>query len=127
MQKNSGIQIYTAKLPCLYGKCTMDNLTQKWIKGSDVTANDNKGNRNICLIHLVIKGKYWNITRNEDPNCPLIVKVTLPPLHTILLGPVNYKINTLVLYNSDVTKILMILILNVPVIMANNLRGWNVA
>ena len=44
------------------------------------------------------------LIRNDEPDCPIIVKIPPPPLHTILLGPVNHIINNLMLYYPDVTK-----------------------
>ena len=109
-----GITSHSSKHPCPYGECYKDN-NGYWIKGKDrtiknITANQkrwieksggDKGNRAILKDYMNTEHEpLINGSREE----PVIKVIPPPPLHTILLGPVNLVINELIKRCPNVQK-----------------------
>ena len=95
-----GICSHSSKFPCPYGECYRDG-TGHWIKGRDRTVGNIREQRNKWMQRsrnkkgnrLNLK-KYMNCENdpllNGDHGDQIIKIVPPPPLHTILLGPVNH-------------------------------------
>ena len=115
-----GLQTFSAKFPCPYGECTVCQQTGTWIKGKVRTFQNISENKRNWLERTNGKRdkksrdklkEYKNcendpLVSTDDPSTPIIVKVPPPPLHTILLGPVNHIIKHLSLHYMDVESVL---------------------
>ena len=102
---NVGIGSYSSMYPCPYGEC-FRNRQGMWVKGPDRTINKIK----MCRTKWINKSRnkegnranlknYMNCEYiplvNGDPNDPIIKTIPPPPLHTVLLGPVNHVFKAL--------------------------------
>ena len=95
-----GIQTHSSRHPCPYGECWRhDDGT--WRKGQDRTIRNIRENRNKWMKRSRNKqGNRINLKdhincekdplMNGDQDEPIIKTVPPPPLHTLLLGPVNH-------------------------------------
>ena len=100
-----GICSHSSKYPCPYGECYKDSQGN-WIKGQDRTICNIRENRRTWMRRSRSKkGKRTNLKKymncefepliNGDPEDPIIKTVPPPPLHTVLLGPVNHLMKEL--------------------------------
>lgn len=113
-----GIGTHSAKYPCPYGECYKDEDTDEWVKGKYRTyrnivenretwqkkSRSKKGNRKVLK-------KYKNcefvpLVGSNDPDTPILYQIPPPPLHTILLGPVNHIIESLAKKYPGIVKVL---------------------
>ena len=114
-----GIQTFSAKYPCPYGECTHSEGRNEWVKGKDRTVKNIVQNKDRWLQdnkHKSLKKKREELKKYR--NCefePLLSDIndekilTLippPPLHTILLGPVNLIIDHLRKYYPEIKNFL---------------------
>ena len=101
-----GICSHSSKHPCPYGQCYKDRHGN-WIKGQDRTISNIRENRRTWMNRSRNKKgtrtnlkKYMNCEFepliNGDPEDPIIKTVPPPPLHTVLLGPVNHLMKELI-------------------------------
>ena len=95
-----GITNHSSKYPCPYGECFKDELTGQWVKGQDRTIKNltenqkkwyqsvayKKGDRTKLKFFKNVEHKPL-IEANEDT--PIIQLIPPPPLHLLLLGPIN--------------------------------------
>ena len=113
-----GIGTFSSKYPCPYGECYQNEETDEWIKGENrtfrnITENNEKwkqrsrsklGNRKV--LKNFKNCEFVPLFGSEDPDTPVLFKIPPPPLHTILLGPVNHIIDSLKKQHPSLTKIL---------------------
>jgi hypothetical protein len=102
-----GIGTHSAKYPCPYGECYKSDDTGAWVKGQcrtykNITQNrenwqtsssSKKGNRKV--LKKFKNCEFVPLMGENVPNLPILYQVPPPPLHTILLGPVNHIIDSL--------------------------------
>ena len=100
-----GIGTHSSRHPCPYGECYRDR-TGSWVKGQDRTVNNirehqikwTKSSVNKILNRAKLKN-YMNCENDPllggDKDKPIINMIPPPPLHTILLGPVNHVLKEL--------------------------------
>jgi hypothetical protein len=100
-----GIGPHSSRFPCPYGECCKDDKGD-WVKGQDRTprnmrehrkrwmnrSRSKKGNRDNLKEHMNCEHESL-IAGNEDD--PVYLTAPPPPLHTILLGPVNHILKAL--------------------------------
>ena len=107
-----GITSHSSKYPCPYGECFKDNHGN-WVKGKDrtvknLTENQMKWCENSMDRKYLKKYKNCNnvplITSEEET--PILYLIPPPPLHTLLLGPVNDVIKKLQSLHPNLIKIL---------------------
>ena len=111
-----GICSHSSKYPCPYGECYKDSRGN-WIKGQDRTIRNIRENRSTWMRRSRNKnGNRTNLKNymncefepliNSDPEDPIIKTVPPPPLHTVLLGPVNHVMKELMKRSSKILKTL---------------------
>ena len=94
------LQVTVQKHTCLYGECYKDS-NKNWVKGCDRTIRNIQEHRKEWLSKSrKLTGtkstlKYHMNCENipildGDPDDPIYLTILPPPLHTILLGSVNY-------------------------------------
>ena len=100
-----GISSHSSRHPCPYGECYRDK-TGSWVKGQDRTVNNikehqirwTKSSMNKILNRANLKN-YMNCENDPllggDKDKPIINYIPPPPLHTILLSPVNHVVREL--------------------------------
>ena len=95
-----GIQSHSSRYPCPYGECWKDERGC-WHKGQDRSIRNIREHRSKWMNRSrTKKGNRSNLKSymnceyepliNGDENDPILKTVPPPPLHTILLGPVNH-------------------------------------
>ena len=111
-----GICSHSSKYPCPYGECYKDSRGN-WIKGQDRTIRNIRENRSTWMRRSRNKkGNRTNLKNymncefepliNSDPEDPIVKTVPPPPLHTVLLGPVNHVMKELMKRSSKILKTL---------------------
>ena len=109
-----GICSHTSKYPCPYGECYKDDQGN-WMKGPDRTVTNIREHRRRWMMKSRSKKgnranlkQYMNCENapliNGDPDDPIILTVPPPPLHTILLGPVNHVFKELMKRHKKILK-----------------------
>ena len=88
------IQSHSSKYPCVYGECTREEKTGRWIKGRNRTSGNieehrkewilSGGSRDNLKNHMNCEHK--PLLSSINPSTPILVQLPPPPLHTILLG-----------------------------------------
>ena len=112
-----GITSHTSKYPCPYGECYKDNKSNEWYKGTDRTIKNLRSNqRKWCeaparqndrrLLKEFKNCENVPLISCDDPDTPILYVIPPPPLHLILLGPVNHIINHLKQRYSQIVNIL---------------------
>lgn len=95
-----GICSHSSRYPCPYGECFRDK-DGVWVKGEDRTVGRIVGHRMNWIGRSRKPGgnrsrlkDYMNCENvpliNGDPEDPIFKTIPPPPLHTVLLGPVNH-------------------------------------
>jgi hypothetical protein len=102
------ITTFSSKFPCLYGECYKDDKTDEWVKEVNRTfknisdnqmmwcnkSRNKKGNRK--FLKDFKNCEFQPLISNVDPDTPILYSIPPPPLHTILLGPVNHIISHMI-------------------------------
>ena len=112
-----GITSHTSKYPCPYGECYKDYKCNEWYKGrnrtiSNLTSNQRRwceapANQNdMSLLKDYKNCENIPLIFCDNPDTPILYVIPPPPLHLILLGPVNHIINHLKLRYSEIVNIL---------------------
>ena len=110
-----GLTSHSSKYPCPYGECYRDNKTGDWIKGVNRTVSSfNEHQKKWCSVTKCNRDRlkeYFNCESKplltcDEENTPILYKIPPPPLHTILLGPVNHIIQHLMIHYPDLVNVL---------------------
>ena len=95
-----GITNHSSKYPCPYGECFKNERTGQWVRGQDRTLKNLTENQQKWYNSMAYKRRdrsklknYKNVEYKPlieaDEDTPIIELVPPPPLHLLLLGPVN--------------------------------------